>query len=437
MRRKALTLLLVSVIFLTSCSKDTPLVPQPSTNEADYTAYDYSDHTDSSEAVYKTLLADTSAIGEGKPVFAQNELPADWSWVRFPGFDAKDEVFGYDVRSCDISGEDLSPVTDFNDLCFDTNTTWPKQLPEGFNPKKLLNDNKNPGLGIRALHKKGITGKGVGIAIIDQALLLEHEEYKDNINLYERIHCSDDTAQMHGPAVASIAVGKKIGVAPKAKLYYIASTFGHSTDSGYDFDASIMADAILRILEVNEDLPKEDKIRVISISKGYSNRDNGYDELQAAIKKADEANVFVLTTSTGEYYKDFNLFGMDRDYEKDPEEVSSYEPVSWVAEDYYSNPERYASYNFMLVPIGSRTIAGCTDTDDYALAHNGGLSWAVPWCAGFYALCCQVKPDITPQEFIELAYSTATTTEIEHEGKTYSFGKIINPAGVIDELKNK
>lgn len=90
-----------------------------------------------------------------------------------------------------------------------------------------------------------------------------------------------------------------------------------------------------------------------------------------------------------------------------------------------------------MFPIGSRTIAGCTNLDDYAISHNGGLSWSVPWCVGLYALCCQEKPDITPQEFIALANSTATTTEITYNGKTYPFGKIINPEKLIKELKDK
>ncbi len=436
MKRRVLALLMIFVIILAACSKkEVLLTANPSTNEADYAAYDYSDHKKYNESVCKTVLADLSVLEKGKSVIAKKELPASWSWMRFKGFEAKDETFGYDVRSCDISGEDLSVVEDTNDLCFDTKTTWPEKLPEGFDPEKTLEDNKNPGLGIRALHKKGITGKGVSIAIIDQALLLEHEQYKDNIKFYERIHCSDDTAQMHGPAVASIAVGKDIGVAPGASLYYIASTFGHFTNSGFDFDASIMADAILRILEVNKKLDQDNKIRAISISKGYGIQDKGYEELQAAIKKADEANVFVVTTSTNEYYKGFTLFGMDRDYNKDPEDIHSYEPVSWIVKEYNDQAEFFTKS--LMFPIGSRTIASCTNPDDYAISRNGGLSWSVPWCVGLYALCCQIKPDITPQEFIEVAYSTAVTTDIDLNGKTYSFGKIINPEGLIKELEKK
>lgn len=435
MRKKITALLLVSLIFLASCSKETSFTLQPTMKEDDYAAYDYSDHTNVMEGIYKTTLADISVLKEGKAVIAKSELPADWSNITFSGLDRKDGAFGYDVRSSDLSEKDLSVIEDINDLTFDTDTTWPEQLPAGFDPNQILKDNKNPGLGIRALHKKGINGKGIGIAIIDQALLLGHEQYKNNLRLYETLHCSDDTAQMHGPAVASIAVGKDIGVAPKAKLYYIALTFGHYNSSEFEFDASILADGILRVLEINKALQQEDKIRVISISKGYTSHDKGYEELQAAIKKADEENVFVITTSTNEYYKDFRLFGMDRDYEMDPDEVSSYEPASWIAEDYYGSPERYQ--DLILFPIGSRTIAGCTATDSYAISHEGGLSWAVPWCAGLYALCCQVKPDLTPQEFIDASTTTAITADVEHDGKTYAFGKIINPEGIIDTLQNK
>lgn len=109
-------------------------------------------------------------------------------------------------------------------------------------------------------------------------------------------------------------------------------------------------------------------------------------------------------------------------------------PVSWIASEFYSNPSTFK--NLILFPIGSRTIAGCTGDEVYSIGRNGGLSWGVPWCAGFYALCCQVKPDITPQEFIDIVNSTAIIADIENDGKTYKLGKIINPAGVIEKLQN-
>ena len=150
------------------------------------------------------------------------------------------------------------------------------------------------------------------------------------------------------------------------------------------------------------------------------------------MRKPIQDNVFVITTATSAYY-DINLMGMNRDYSEDPDDFDSYLPAGWLADDFYANPDAYSKW--ILVPMGSRTYAGCTGTDDYELGHEGGMSWAVPWCAGLYALCCQVKPDITPQEFIEALKSTAATTDLIHEGRTYRFGKIVNPPEVIKTLR--
>jgi subtilisin family serine protease len=86
----------------------------------------------------------------------------------------------------------------------------------------LIEAGRNPGLGVRKLHESGIDGRGVGLAIIDQPLLREHSEYKHALVKYEAIEVDGFGPQMHGPAVASLAVGKTCGVAPGASLYYFA-----------------------------------------------------------------------------------------------------------------------------------------------------------------------------------------------------------------------
>ena len=187
------------------------------------------------------------------------------------------------------------------------------------------------------------------------------------------------------------------------------------------------------MLEINEQLPADEKIRVISCSRGYSPSDDGYEALQAAIQKADAQNIFVVTTSP-ERYSGFRLMGMERDYAQDPDDAHSYVPASWIIDEFYADPGSYSHSIF--VPMGSKTFAGSTGERDYAISHNGGLSWAVPWFAGFYALCCQVRPDITPNEFIQTIRETATTTELSHDGRIYPFGQIVNPAAVIESLQN-
>ena len=62
------------------------------------------------------------------------------------------------------------------------------------------------------------------------------------------------------------------------------------------------------------------------------------------------------------------------------------------------------------------------------------MSWGVPWFAGFYALCCQVNPDITPQEFISVVKNTAQESTFLHEGNIYHFQQIVDPICAVEYL---
>jgi len=70
-----------------------------------------------------------------------------------------------DFRGRDLSEENFSNVSldILQTIDFDTGTIWPERekLPKNFNPEKLLEESKNPGLGIKELHEQGITGQGV------------------------------------------------------------------------------------------------------------------------------------------------------------------------------------------------------------------------------------------------------------------------------------
>ena len=98
------------------------------------------------------------------------------------------DAFQVDLRMRDLSAYDLrGSAEDLLHSIFDTRTKWPGEewLPEGFDPSAILESGKDPGLGVRELHRKGITGEGVSIAIIDQALYQQHSEYTERIAFYE------------------------------------------------------------------------------------------------------------------------------------------------------------------------------------------------------------------------------------------------------------
>jgi hypothetical protein len=63
------------------------------------------------------------------------------------------------------------------------------------------------------------------------------------------------------------------------------------------------------------------------------------------------------------------------------------------------------------------------------------MSWTAPYLAGIYALACQVDHKITPDIFWSTALKTGRTIQIEHEGKSYSFGVILDPQALIRALE--
>jgi len=376
---------------------------------------------------YNTLLNPNGSIG-----IVRHPTAAAYGWeLKFlPSYDpASSYEFQIDLRSCDISMLDIQDrLQDLLLADFDSKTKWPTKLPVGFNPDKIMSLGKSPGLNVRELHNKGITGKGVGIAIIDQPLLVDHVEYKDRLKMYEEIHWEKDslTAQMHGPAVASIAVGKNVGVAPGADLYFIATWNGTIPgNSVFDVDLLPIAKSIDRFVAVNKLLPKEKRIRVISISLGINAKMQNYTIAMKSIKAAEKQGIYVV-------YVDSDPFeGMGRAPNKNPDDFNSYSKGFFWKDEAYNNDN-------LLIPMDSRCVASPTGNNDYVFYSNGGMSWTVPYVAGLYALACQVKPDITPNVFWNIAFETSVTIKITDADNTQDkkeFGKLVNPVKLIERLE--
>ncbi len=344
-----------------------------------------------------------------------------------------------DLRAYDVSGLDLSESLD--DLLwasFDDDTVWPpdERMPAGLDWQHIMELGKDPGLAVGTLHERGITGRGVGVAIIDQVLLTKHEEYADRLRLYEEINVRPGTdPQMHGAAVASIAVGKTVGVAPEADLYFIASWTFEPLEEGHPRTFEYYAQAVRRILEVNEQLPEDRKIRVISISVGWNPSQKGADEMTAAAQEAVEAGMLVVCSSVDDVHgPDFKLLGLGREPLDDPNAFESCQPWHHVAEGFY----RGAPYtDFLLTPSDSRTTASPNGDAEYVFYRQGGLSWSIPYAAGVYALAAQVDPEITPKRFWSLAMKTGRTIDVEHDGKKFPLGRIIDPVALIKALQGE
>jgi hypothetical protein len=304
------------------------------------------------------------------------------------------------LKNLDLSGEgDYLKGEDFDSL-----TQWPdpEKLPAGFNPQKLLEEGKSPGLGIQALHEEGINGKGIGIAILDQPLLLGHQEYTSRITRYDAAKASRFAPQMHGSPIMGIAVGKTCGVAPGAFVFYYAAptTTRHR----------IQADYINEIIKYNETNPDTGRIRVISISASPETASDN-DAFLEAHKKAKEAGILVVTCS----HKFLRYGTLTLIEGKDPDKPESY---------------RFGRYggvsDLLLIPAGNRTIATHQGNDVYKYQREGGMSWAAPYIAGLAALAFQVNPDLQLETILEQLVKTATHTKV---------GPVVNPRGFIESIR--
>jgi hypothetical protein len=195
-----------------------------------------------------------------------------------------------------------------------------------------------------------------------------------------------------------------------------------------------IAQGIDRILEINEQLPKDNKIRVISISRGWGPSDDGYDDVTAACEEAKAAGIFVVSCSLDRVYG-FQFHGLGRQPLANPDVFESYEPGLWWAKSFYDSAPMRGS-DRLLIPMDSRTTASPAGSDEYVFYRQGGWSWSVPYIAGVYALAAQVEPDITPERFWDLAMKTGRTIELEHKGEKRPFGPIIDPVKLISSISD-
>lgn len=366
-------------------------------------------------------------------------IPTWNTLMELPAFDpTSDEIWQIDLRSTDTRILDLSQAMDsLRYASFDMLTKWPSadKMPTGFNPRAILETGKNPGLGMHQLHLQGITGRGVGIAIIDQTLLVDNLEYASRLMLYEEseeVQEKQYSTQMHGSAVASIAVGQTVGVAPAADLYYIADHMCNQGDA-LENDFSCLAKSVRRIIQINRLLPADRKIRVLSMSIGWTPRNTGYAEITQAVKEAKQAGLFVVCSSLEDIYG-YTFQGLGRDPLADPDQFESYGPGLWWAQKFFEGDQ---STDRLLVPMDSRTTASPYGSGYYAFYRNGGWSWSIPYIAGTYALAAQVKPDITPEEFWTTALATGRMTQVDSNGEKIPFGKILDPVALIEALKSQ
>jgi len=340
-----------------------------------------------------------------------------------------------DLRGLDLSKVDLSGSEPLLSLSmFDTDTIWPGKLPNDFFPDQWLQNGLNPGLGIDKLHSQGITGKGVNIAMIGEPILTSHQEIKDNLADYEEFSTISPLADPHATAVASLLVGKTVGIAPEAKLYYFAASMGKTQEDvdAFHLDYDGYRRAFDRIYQINQQLSADDRIKIVVV--------DGYLEELRIIQTRKEtislysANWQAMYQSllkldlSGVYIMDYNdlrnggggwgVFTLSRDPGEDVNDVGNYAISSTLlkAEEAERNIQganfSEVTQNSVLVPTEHRTLASAYGDKVYTHYAAEPVVYAPPsnpahlddgfgqaFYAGLYALCLQWNRDLTPESF--------------------------------------
>ncbi|HJD06077.1 MAG TPA: hypothetical protein IAB72_04335 [Candidatus Onthoplasma faecipullorum] len=361
---------------------------------------------------------------------SENPDETDWEMIWRWGFCNKD-MSKYDLSKLDK--EHMAMLT------FNSSTIWPSadKMPKDFNPQVILERGKNPMLGIRELHKQGITGKGIVVACMDSCLNNSHIEFS-NAN----IHIKDEVKQepnFHGEGVLSNLLGKNIGVAPDVECYYYAVHFWrgekfielytrylddiiNKIKSGIPIKALIRSGALYSrdVYEKYKDKNwcKEEIITAYGSIENFEKVLLKVDELERLGCVLVDSLKFELSFSCCEikYYDDYNnpenyhypdQFFPKNPTEKDIASIKSYKPATLVC--------------------GGKVVPEfCSDTG-YKFEQVSCYSWTIPQAVGMYALCLQVYKDLTWNEFCDIAKSTSKMN------KNYVF--LANPKEIIKEVK--
>ena len=102
---------------------------------------------------------------------------------------------------------------------------------------------------------------------------------------------------MHGPAGGFHCGWQDGGCRPRGRPVLLSPWTwppGRMPTGNYLYDFTKAAQAIRRILEINQQLPADRKIRVISMAFGWADIFDGYDEISAAVAEARAQGVLWL-----------------------------------------------------------------------------------------------------------------------------------------------
>jgi subtilisin family serine protease len=241
---------------------------------------------------------------------------------------------------------------------------------------------------IKEFHDKGLTGKGITIGIIDSGFNIAHDELRRKTFLTDM---GGGTDFYHGTAVASVAAGRNIGVAPHAELVCIDVCKENRTVS-----SDIVAKAIRECVYTYCD--------IINISLRFFRGK----EVEEALKFAEEEGVIVVAAAGNDGDGDTTGFPADHPTVLSVGSVNS-----------KGDPSDFSSPNHVdVVTLGENVLSAYWKViDDYT--YSTGTSFAAPIISGFLALLIQDTaddPDKLPPQALRNLFIRSFVKDIDVPG---------------------
>ena len=243
---------------------------------------------------------------------------------------------------------------------------------------------------LNTVHQKGITGKGVTIAVIDGPVDTTNPALKGT-NITDKSRCTiQDSPEgvRHGTDMAIILVSPISGVAPDATLYNYQAFTGSTTSNGSCDSNGGRLNKVSAL--INQAV--EDGAQIISVSQSVNESTN---ELKWAITNAITKGVIIVAAAGNEALPD-DITALGR--------YSGVVGVSAINSD-----GTFASYSNSADGMVTAAFGGPYNTFDVntgepATVH--GTSISTPLVAGMLALARQKWPDATANQILQLLVHT-------------------------------
>ena len=255
---------------------------------------------------------------------------------------------------------------------------------------------------LNTVHQKGITGKGVTIAVIDGPVDTSNPALK-GANITDKSRCTiQDSPEgiRHGTDMAIILVSPISGVAPDATLYNYQASTGSTTSKGSCDSNGDELDTVAAL--INQAV--EDGAQIISVSQSVNESSN---ELKWAITNAITKGVIIVAAAGNEAHQD------------DVTQLGRYSGVVGVSA--INSDGTFASYSNSADGMVTAAFGGPYTTYDVNTGEPvtvQGTSISTPLVAGMLALARQKWPDATTNQILQLLVHTGLNPD--HDWNKYT-----------------